>query len=488
MKIRIYFLLIISVLVLGDLNAQNRNNRYALTAKLNLLDNLTPIDNFTLFNDENFSSTTQGGEVGFMRNINKFMNVGVPLRMGRSDISPNGNPDEVLRRLNISLDLVTQIGYFPSDYLISPFILGGVGYQLETSTNNNNHTIAFPVGAGLNFRVHRNVYLQIQSEYRFTTTSLPNRDQIVYGAGIVFPLIGIGDKKPPKDSDMDGIPDKEDKCPMLKGVKRFKGCPDTDGDRISDRVDECPEVPGLRKFKGCPDTDEDGIMDSLDDCPTKAGLEKWNGCPDSDNDGIIDKDDNCPELVGSIELKGCPDTDKDGVADIEDDCPDEIGTIGNRGCPEVPVVLDTDNDGVLDDVDRCPNSPGTPANKGCPEITVEDKEVLNLAVSNIEFETARATLKSSSFVRLEEVAGLMEKYPEYSLSINGHTDSVGSSKTNQILSERRAKSCYDYLIQKGIPADRMNYVGYGESQPIADNRFKDGREANRRVEFLLFVK
>ena len=154
----------------------------------------------------------------------------------------------------------------------------------------------------------------------------------------------------------------------------------------------------------------------------------------------------------------------------------------------MPVVLDTDNDGVLDDVDRCPNSPGTPANKGCPEITVEDKEVLNLAVSNIEFETARATLKSSSFVRLEEVAGLMEKYPEYSLSINGHTDSVGSSKTNQILSERRAKSCYDYLIQKGIPADRMNYVGYGESQPIADNRFKDGREANRRVEFLLFVK
>jgi Outer membrane protein and related peptidoglycan-associated (lipo)proteins len=488
MKIKIYFFLIISILVLGDITAQNRNNRFALTTKLNLLDNLTPIDNFTLFNDENFSETTQGGEIGFMRNINKFVNIGIPLRMGRSDIRPNGIPDEILRRLNISLDLVGQIGYFPKDYLISPYIMGGVGYQLETATNNNKSTIAFPVGAGLNFRVHRNVYLQIQTEYRFTTTSLPNRDQIVYGAGIIFPLIGLGDKKPPKDSDMDGIPDKDDKCPLLKGTTRFKGCPDTDGDKISDRVDDCPEVPGIRKFKGCPDTDEDGIMDSLDNCPTEAGLEKFDGCPDSDNDGTIDKDDKCPNLVGPIELKGCPDADGDGVADIEDDCPSEVGTIPNKGCPEIAVVIDTDNDGVPDDEDRCPDNAGTLANKGCPEITVEDKEVLNLAVSNIEFETARATLKTSSFVRLEEVVGLMQKYPEYSLSINGHTDSVGSSKTNQILSERRAKSCYDYLIKKGISASRMNYVGYGETQPIADNRFKDGRETNRRVEFLLYVK
>jgi len=74
------------------------------------------------------------------------------------------------------------------------------------------------------------------------------------------------------------------------------------------------------------------------------------------------------------------------------------------------------------------------------------------------------------------------------LSISGHTDSVGSASSNQRLSERRAKSCYDYLTTKGISARQMSYAGYGETQPVADNKTKEGRQANRRVEFNVFLR
>jgi hypothetical protein len=68
---------------------------------------------------------------------------------------------------------------------------------------------------------------------------------------------------------------------------------DTDGDGIFDKDDACPDVAGLKEFNGCPDTDGDGIQDSADSCPDVAGLAALNGCPDTDGDGIADKDDEC---------------------------------------------------------------------------------------------------------------------------------------------------------------------------------------------------
>ena len=66
------------------------------------------------------------------------------------------------------------------------------------------------------------------------------------------------------------------------------GGKDTDGDGIYDKDDACPEVAGLKEFNGCPDTDGDGIMDSDDACPDVSGLAELNGCPDTDGDGIVD--------------------------------------------------------------------------------------------------------------------------------------------------------------------------------------------------------
>ena len=77
----------------------------------------------------------------------------------------------------------------------------------------------------------------------------------------------------------------------------------------------------------------------------------------------------------------------------------------------------------------------------------------------------------------------MRKYPDYNLSIEGHTDNTGGQEINEKLSESRAKACYDYLVSKGIPASRLKYKGFGQSRPIANNNTYSGRTLNRRVEF-----
>lgn len=114
--------------------------------------------------------------------------------------------------------------------------------------------------------------------------------------------------EPPKDSDGDGVADKDDQCPSVAGILALQGCPDKDKDGIRDTQDKCPDVPGIKKFDGCPDSDNDGIQDSEDKCPGTAGLARYQGCPipDTDGDGINDETDKCPTVAGLTELNGCP--------------------------------------------------------------------------------------------------------------------------------------------------------------------------------------
>ena len=267
------------------------------------------------------------------------------------------------------------------------------------------------------------------------------------------------------------------------GVSIRFGGKDTDGDGIYDKDDACPDVPGLEAFNGCPDSDNDGIEDSKDDCPNEAGLAEFNGCPDSDSDGVADKDDDCPTVAGLKALKGCPDADSDGVADNVDDCPNEKGPAANKGCP----WPDTDGDGVLDKDDQCPNEAGTVANNGCPEVkpTEEVMKQLNEYARTILFDTGKASFKSETDAVLQAMVAIFKEYPQADFSIDGHTDSVGSKTTNQLLSERRANAVRDYLIANGISAARLTANGYGEDYPIASNKTRNGRKNNRRVEVKL---
>lgn len=111
-----------------------------------------------------------------------------------------------------------------------------------------------------------------------------------------------------------------------------------------------------------------------------------------------------------------------------------------------------------------------------------------MILKNIFFEFGKSTLKSESYIQLDNVVLLMQSTPRLRIEISGHTDSVGSAKTNQKLSEDRSKAVVDYLISRGVELTRLEYKGYGFSQPVATNSTADGRSQNRRVEFKIIGK
>ena len=280
------------------------------------------------------------------------------------------------------------------------------------------------------------------------------------------------------DTDGDGIPDSEDDCPYEKGLPEFNGCPDRDGDGIPDHLDKCPDLPGLPQYSGCPDTDGDGIIDPLDKCPDQFGLAEFDGCPDRDGDGIPDYLDECPDVPGKAEFNGCPfaDRDGDGIPDDEDECPDEPGPASTKGCP------DTDGDGIPDKDDLCPTIPGVPENHGCPAIEEKEKEILDRAFSNLEFESGKSIIKASSYPSLNELANLMIQKPEWKVQLSGHTDNTGNAEKNMDLSNNRTQAVKDYLIKQGVLEYKIKTEWFGQERPVADNATTAGRQKNRRVE------
>jgi OOP family OmpA-OmpF porin len=260
------------------------------------------------------------------------------------------------------------------------------------------------------------------------------------------------------------------------------GGKDTDGDGIYDKEDACPEDAGLKEFNGCPDTDGDGIIDGNDTCPDVFGLAALNGCPDTDGDGITDKDDACPDVFGLAALKGCPDSDGDGITDKDDKCATVAGPKENAGCP----WPDTDGDSVLDKDDDCPKVAGPASNKGCPEVTVEAINSINMEARSVFFNSGKATFKSTDGpVRLDAISNILKEYPNAKLIIEGHTDNEGSNAFNQKLSEDRANAVKDALVQRGAKVDNLSTIGYGETKPIATNKTAAGRAENRRTEVKL---
>ena len=308
----------------------------------------------------------------------------------------------------------------------------------------------------------------------------------------------------PLDEDHDGVPDYLDHClgtpASAIGFVDSLGCElDTDGDGVEDYKDQCPNTPqaawGKVDSLGCPlDSDGDGVYDYLDECPDTPeaayGKIDQKGCPlDSDGDGVYDYLDECPNTpeaaYGKIDQKGCPlDSDGDGVFDYLDQCPNTpakaIGYTDEHGCE-----LDSDGDGVPDYKDECPFVAGVPANKGCPEIKREVRQLLQKAMQGIEFETGKATIKKKSYPLLDKIAETFIENANYIIEVQGHTDNTGKDEVNKKLSQTRANAVMDYLVKKGVEAERMTAVGYGPDKPIADNKTKEGRQKNRRVEFII---
>lgn len=104
----------------------------------------------------------------------------------------------------------------------------------------------------------------------------------------------------------------------------------------------------------------------------------------------------------------------------------------------------------------------------------------------IQFDTGKATLKKVSFKILDHVVKVMTERPGVKkVQIEGHTDSVGDPEKNRVLSQQRAQTVMEYLVKKGIAATRLAAKGYGPDKPVGPNETEVGREANRRVEFII---
>lgn len=119
-----------------------------------------------------------------------------------------------------------------------------------------------------------------------------------------------------------------------------------------------------------------------------------------------------------------------------------------------------------------------------------DKIVLtpsNIAIiDKIQFEIGKVDLKPVSFPILDDVVKVMKENPQIEeVVVEGHTDSTGTAEINRTLSQGRAESCMKYITSKGVKGGRLTAKGYGPDRPIADNATEEGREANRRVEFVI---
>jgi len=180
------------------------------------------------------------------------------------------------------------------------------------------------------------------------------------------------------------------------------------------------------------------------------------------------------------------DTDGDGVIDTLDKCPGTPSgvAVDKDGCP-----LDSDKDGVYDYLDKCPGtSGGTRVDRGgCPVIAPAQKvasdKLCGSAVLDIKFDFGKADIKPEFHNELKKVGDFLKKFPNAKGAINGHTDNIGGEKLNARLSERRAENVRNYIIKNfGIDAGRIVTKGYGLSRPVADNKTREGRAKNRRVE------
>lgn len=189
---------------------------------------------------------------------------------------------------------------------------------------------------------------------------------------------------------------------------------------------------------------------------------------DKDHDGVADDEDRCPDVPedrdADQDSDGCPeedaDDDKDGVPNADDDCPDLKETINGI----------TDEDGCPDTGDR--------------RVIYEDGQVRIL--DNVRFKTGSAQIDPESYSLLDQVALTLKANSQIKrIRVEGHSDDTGGREMNIRLSKARAQSVKQYLIKKGVSADRLTSEGYGPDKPLVSGSDEAARAKNRRVEFVI---
>ena len=451
---------------------------------------IAPFVGYTSFDSEWGKSTMQNPAVGVDDNMNYGGRFGYMWGSGFGLEAAGGYTSTTVRDGNTAATADLTYLHFSANLLYhfflgkmgGPFLSGGFG------TANNKLGNVAPAGGvaftgntdkldegvldmavGWIFPFSDALALRLEARNLLWTpkddVTAANASNKVYGAALAF---NFGGK--PKDSDADGVPDKNDKCASTPtgALVDATGCPtDADKDGVFDGLDRCPQTPhgATVNAEGCPsDTDKDGVFDGVDKCantPVGATVDA-SGCPsDTDNDGVVDGIDQCANTPtgAKVDEKGCP--------------------------------MDTDRDGVPDGLDKCEGTPDSVRvdKDGCPiEISERETQFLEtglIRLNDVNFATGKAVLMESSYPSLNQVGGLLENWPQLKIEIGGHTDSQGAAAANQKLSLDRAAAVEKYLLEhfKGLTDAQFTVKGYGEAKPLVPNTSKASMAKNRRVEF-----
>jgi OOP family OmpA-OmpF porin len=457
--LKITLLVLLFIAGLGNVNAQDEDNPWAIGIGINAVD-------FYPVNSQSLKFRGYGGSwfEEFANASDHYNTSSTFSRISVGRYIKNSFSVELAGSMNkiehVGTEIVNDLSFFTLDASVKysasslfdtgkfePYAMLGVGV-----TWIDGHSLLVASGGlGLNYWFSDNFGLNAQSVLKeaFKYDAEDLRRHFQHSVSLVFKFGG-------KDADGDGIYDKNDACPEVFGLEEFGGCPDTDGDGIIDSEDNCPDAAG--EFGGCPDTDSDGLADDKDACPETAGPTENGGCPwpDTDGDGVLDKDDKCIDVAGPAENNGCvwPDADGDGVADKDDECPDVFGSIENGGCVRLPESI---------------------------------KNALDGFASTIDFDNGKATLKNQIPDVLKLIKDIILDYPSKKFVVAGHTSDTGSEAYNQKLSIERAEAVKTYLVENGVDGSLISIVGYGESKPLVPGKSREARKGNRRVEIKLAI-
>ncbi len=410
---------------------------------------------------------------------------------------------------------------FPIDYrfILSPFdskawnpyLYAGIGalYYNNTfppptkspySVDKNGWSGVVPFGIGFEFNLGSDVLLDISggANYSFTDNLNYYRDGKAYdayytaGVGLTFVSgagnsdndhdgltkseeIELGTDPNNPDTDGDGLKDGEE-------VNKYMTNPlkaDTDGDGLNDG----DEVNIYKTDPNKADTDGDGLKDGDEVMKYKTDPTK----ADTDNDGLSDGDEVMKYHTDPLKA----DSDGDGLSDG-----DEVNKYHTD-----PLNADTDGDGLKDgeevlkygtdplkaDTDGGSVDDGKEVARGSDPLDPSDDVVkvnVPIVLEGINFAVNSAVITPESESTLQKALRTLKAHPDITVEIRGYTDNTGSRKYNLKLSQRRAESVRNWLVNHGVNPDKVSAVGYGPDNPIAPNNTPEGRLKNRRIEFV----